>query len=554
MAPLLSRGFVLSYDMVFVPHYRWSLDLLGVSEELPRSVPIEAILAVLSRAIPTDVVQKIILVGLLVLAFVGAGRLVPSHTHAARAAAGVLFCWNPFVYERLLIGHWAILLSYATLPWIARAAIDLRTEVPHAGRRLGLWLAAAAFSSPFGGVTAAIVALACSGAPPWNQGARRPARAAGIALGLAIIVNLPWLVPALIRPEGLPASVRGLEAFRARSDSPLGSGGSLLSLGGMWNTDVAPPGRDTWLWIPSFSLILATVVLGWATLRRRWPTFAFVGVLASAAVGLLAAGALGIPGFGTVYRWIVLNVPGGGLLRDSQRYLGPLALAYAVGFGVGIDRILEFLRKAPELVAVAVVLSVLLPVSLAPTLVWGAGGRLDTAQYPASWSEARAIMARDPGQGSVLVLPWHLFFPMSWNGDRVVLDPAQRFFSRSSLTPGGLELRSGPVPPEEPLLARADALVASGAPFAKIAPALGARYVLVLKEADWRQFRSRLDGLDPVFDSPELTLFRTEAPPAHVRLIRPRAWPVVTVDLLVLAALLALATGAVVSLVRGDAH
>src|SRR5206468_360844 len=153
-------------------------------------------------------------------------------------------------------------------------------------------------------------------------------------------------------------------------------------------------------------------------------------------VGLLAAGALGIPGLRSVYRWVVLNVPGGGLLRDSQRYLAPLALAYAVGFGMGVDRLLRPSERARELAVLTVVIVLLLPVTLAPTLAWGEGGRLGTAHYPSGWFEARRIMAADPAPGRVLVLPWHLFFPMRWNGDRVVLDPAQRFFSRSALTPG----------------------------------------------------------------------------------------------------------------------
>src|SRR5204862_2172204 len=103
------------------------------------------------------------------------------------------------------------------------------------------------------------------------------------------------------------------------------------SLGGMWNTNLAPPGRQTWLWVPGFAAIGAVVVVGWTRLRRLWPAFALAGLLLAGGVGLLAAGALGIPGLRSVYRWVVLNVPGGGLLRDSQRYLAPLALAYAVG-------------------------------------------------------------------------------------------------------------------------------------------------------------------------------------------------------------------------------
>jgi DNA repair exonuclease SbcCD ATPase subunit len=49
----------------------------------------------------------------------GAARLVPTRGLAARAAAAALYAWNPFVYERLVMGHWGLLVSYAALPWAA---------------------------------------------------------------------------------------------------------------------------------------------------------------------------------------------------------------------------------------------------------------------------------------------------------------------------------------------------------------------------------------------------------------------------------------------------
>ncbi|NUT93226.1 MAG: hypothetical protein HOY78_14515, partial [Saccharothrix sp.] len=37
--PLLGRGFVLSYDMVFAPHHTLLPDSLGMGTTPPRSVP-----------------------------------------------------------------------------------------------------------------------------------------------------------------------------------------------------------------------------------------------------------------------------------------------------------------------------------------------------------------------------------------------------------------------------------------------------------------------------------------------------------------------------------
>jgi hypothetical protein len=542
LLPLLTPGYVLSYDMVFVPRYRFSSDLLGISQQVPRSVPTEGAVAVLSRVLSGDVVEKLILLTVFVLAAVGAARLVPVQRLAARLAAGILYAWNPFVYERLLIGHWFLLVGYATLPWVAGAALDFRRGRPGALPRVGLWLALAGLAGPYSGLLAAGVALLFMAAPPWPGPAAVSARRVGWALGLGLLVNLPWLLPSVLRPGGLPSTTAGLQAFAARSDSPLGTVGSLLSLGGLWNTDLSPPGRSAGVWIASFVCIAAVAGLGWWTLvyRRRWPRFAVVALLAGAAIGLVLAAGTTAPGLGAAYRWIALHVPGGGLLRDSQKFVAPLALAYAVGFGTGVERILEAAPRAAWASRGAAVLLAILPISMVPTLAWAAGNRLVSAEYPRSWSEARAIMAADPTPGSVMVLPWHLYLPFRWNDGHLVLDPAQRFFSRPALTTERLELRSGSLASEDPLARRADRVIASGRPLAAAMPELGARYLVVLEEADWRTFAGRLGGLDRVLDAPELTVYRSPATPRAVPEEQPPAAPIVAGDIVVLLAVAAL--------------
>jgi hypothetical protein len=543
IAPLLAPGYVLSYDMVFVPRYRLSGDLLGLTGQVPRSVPAEGVVALLSRGVPADVLEKGALVAIFVLSAVGAGRLVsrllPEAGSGARVAAGLLYAWNPFVYERLLIGHWQLLLAYSALPFVARASLDLREGVSGAAPRLGLWLALAGIASPYGGVLSGALALLVVAVPPYAGAARRPLRAAGAALVLALVVNLPWIVPSLTRPGGLPASPGGLAAFGPRSDSPLGTFGSLLSLGGMWNTDLAPPGRSSWVWVPSFAVILVVAVIGWVGLWRRGGQWRSVGLLAAAAAGLVLAGGTTFPITGAIVRWAGLHLPGGGLLRDSQKFVAPLALVGAVGFGAGFHRLTATLRPARMRPALGISL-VAAAVSLVPTLAWGAWGELVTSRYPGGWDAARRIMAADPAPGSVLVLPWHLYFPLRWNGERVVLDPAQRFFSRAALTTERLELRSGTLPSEDPLPRRADRVVASGRPLEPSLPGLGVRYVLLLKEADWTRFRRRTAGLERVLDGAELSLFRSQRPALPVAHPSPPAPAVIAGDAIVALALLAL--------------
>jgi hypothetical protein len=354
-----------------------------------------------------------------------------------------------------------------------------------------------------------------------------------LVAAVGLLVNLPWLVPSLLRPGGVPVRPEGVEAFAARPDGPLGTVGSLVGLGGIWNALAVPPGVGTWPWLAGLAVVLGVAGAGLPLLWRRWPPGVAVGLLVAAGGGLVLAAAPAVPGLRAVVELVVTELPGGGLVRDSQKFVAPLAVVEAVCFGLGVERLRPALpvRWARP----AVVGLVAAPVLLLPALAWGGAGRLAAVDYPPAFAEARAAMAADPAPGAVLVLPWHLYQPFAWNGDRVVLDPAQRWFTRRAVGNDDLELVGLTVPGEDPYGSRLGPLVRSAAPLAPALPGAGIRYVLVFKEGDWRAWSPRLDGLVPALDRPELALYRVPGRPAAVRFPTPPAAPVVAADLLVLA-------------------
>jgi hypothetical protein len=528
MAPLLARGYVLSYDMVFVPRLELTRNLLGLDISVARAVPGDLLVALASRLVPADLVQKLILLGVVVAAGTGAARLTPTHRPAARAAAAALYAWNPFVYERLVMGHWGLLIAYATLPFVARAGIDLRVGAPGAVRRLVLTLAIAAAASPPGGLIAAAVALCATAAPPWS--ARRTLARVGVVVGVALAVNAPWWVPSVLRPGGVPVRAEGAAAFASRPDGPLGTVGSLVGLGGIWNAFAVPPGVGSWPWVGGFAVVLAVAGAGLPALWRRLPAGAATGLLLAAGLGLLLAAAYAIPGLRSLVDLVVVHLPGGGLVRDAQKFVAPLALVEAVTFGLGVERLVPALPPRWGRAAAAGLVAA--PVLLLPALAWGAAGRLAAVPYPEAFAEARTAMAADPVPGAVLVLPWHLYLGFPWNGDRVVLDPAQRWFTRRAVGNDDLELAGTTVPGEDPYGARLGPVVAGAGPLVPALPGEGIRYVLVFKVADWAAWGPRLSGLDPVLDRPALALHRVPARPAEARLPAPPAPPVVVADVL----------------------
>src|SRR5204863_3809064 len=105
------------------------------------------------------------------------------------------------------------------------------------------------------------------------------------------------------------------QLFRARSDSPLGTLGSLASLGGVWRPDLAPPGRTTIAWIPAFLLVVGLAVAGRRRFREAWPVGARRALGIAAGLGLILAAAPSLPLTGRLMRAVAEISPGAGFLR-----------------------------------------------------------------------------------------------------------------------------------------------------------------------------------------------------------------------------------------------
>ncbi|HMD23291.1 MAG TPA: hypothetical protein VKH61_04265, partial [Streptosporangiaceae bacterium] len=259
--------------MLFVPREPFRAALPGLAP--PRAVPSDLVVAAMSRILPADILQKLVLLAIFVLACSGAAALLDREPLLARLAAGVFYAWNPYVAERLIIGHWALLLGYAALPWVLRAILAPDLDSRRGAARLVLALLPAVI----GGFAAlAVTALLAIPAGVFTRNPRR------IALVLAALTagSLPWLIPSLLHQVYVdPASVA---AFAARADTPFGSIGSLLMLGGAWNAQTVPTaygGPWSALWLAAVIVALATYLL-LARPQHRWP-----GLAVAALAGLV---------------------------------------------------------------------------------------------------------------------------------------------------------------------------------------------------------------------------------------------------------------------------
>ncbi|MEN3305500.1 MAG: hypothetical protein V7603_1702 [Micromonosporaceae bacterium] len=495
LAPLLAPGYVLVYDMVFTPRQPLLPDGLGLGSALPRAVPVDAVVALLSVAVPGAVVQKVALAAALFGAALGAGRLVPTERTATRVVAAVVYGWNAYLAERLFLGHWTLLLAYASLPWVVAAGLRLRRGEP--GAWAGLVLACApAVLVPTGGVLAAAVALAVvlpsrtrklpavlpsrtRKLPAVLPSRTRKLPAESLrrvlpVLGIAVVLNAPWWVPAALHPGGTGSDPAAVGAFAARGEGPGGPLASLLGLGGVWNAQAAPASRGGLLVPVAALLLVAGVLAGLRPLARAWGTGPVRALGGLAVAGLVLAGAGALPGTGGALRWAVVHLPGAGLLRDGQKWVAWWALLAALCGALAVEALA---RRLPDkgLRAVLVTGAVLLPVVLLPDLAWGGLGRLSPVEYPREWSAVRDLVARDPHQGDVLVLPFSAFRQFAWNGGRTLLDPAPRYLPRATVVDDTLPVGPVSVAGEDPRAARVRTAMGAGQPLGR----LGIGWVLV---------------------------------------------------------------------------
>lgn len=325
-APLLSPGYLLLRDAVSTPRSYPTDTALGLGDAAPRAVPQDALLAALSPLVDGGVLVKAILLTALWAAGYGAAVLVRELLRAPLAAqlvATTVALWNPYIAERLLQGHWSLLTGYAALPWTALAATRLRERRPGAAAALAGCFAAAGLT-PTGALLAGVLALALVGR-----------RAFAVSAALLVAACAPWLIATAVSGVGTePSDPAGITAFAARAEPGLATIGSLAGLGGIWNADAVPVSRTTLLAAAATALLVLIVGLG---IRAVATADADTGhtrtrrtLLLIAAIAIVLP-ALSATAWGTAaLEWLVVHIPGAGLLRDTQKYVALAMPAYAL--------------------------------------------------------------------------------------------------------------------------------------------------------------------------------------------------------------------------------
>ena len=517
MLPLLVPGFILTLDMVFVPHP-------PLPDDITSSYLFHAALHFLSYIVPGDVLQKALLFGILLLAGIGTHKLVknlqaqtvPPVVGWGAYFAGVFYMVNPFVYGRFMAGQYAVLLGYALLPFFFLALLKFLAQPTRAGITIltGCALAISIVSIHTLGLLA-IVVLVASSAALWRRRQEKRYILDVIKLGVSgciglILLSGYWLVPTLLGTNSIAESVDSFSVIDRQAFATDGGLLNVLALQGFWVeaqglfTLPGEPLPLSGVWqLLLFAIIATGVVSLWRQQRALAVTLGVVGGVAV----VLAVG-------GPLNQLLTTFVPLFAGYREPHKFIALLALAYAVFAAFGVTAIISKIRPRSWGRYCGAILPTL-PILVTPTMLWGFNGQLKSVQYPADWYVINARLSHVQKKEKVLFLPWHLYMKFDFNG-RIVANPASKFFDATIVGSNDPEF-AGLVPRSDPtqtglsdeILPRAKAGTHMGATLER----LGIHYVLLAKEVDYEDYvyLDRQTDLRLVTETPNLKLYRVAA-------------------------------------------
>lgn len=282
--PFLMPGEAFALrDMMVFPDMALTRAALGFGDLAARNVPQDALLGILPWPV---LAVRVVMVGAAAVAAWAGYRL--GRGAWGKAAAMTVAVWNPFVVERLLQGHWSVVAAAWLLPAVALAWSRVHDAPAHAlpGAVFTQWLASL---TPTGALAAAV----------FSRGWR--------GLLISALTCAPWAIAGIVAATSSPTAASAA-AFAPRAETHVGTLGALMGLGGIWNGQAVPASRGVGfaLFGVAFFIVIA---FGWRAVPRRWLVLAGCGY----AVALLSWAGWLTP--------IITSVPGGGLLRDAQKWL-----------------------------------------------------------------------------------------------------------------------------------------------------------------------------------------------------------------------------------------
>jgi hypothetical protein len=525
--PLLKPGYIFTLDstQTFTNPISRFFGLGQGVMATSAGIPVDLLNFLFGRVFPPWIFEKILLLGIFLLAGLGAHRLVGSKG-IGPYFAGVLYVINPFTYIRFMAGQWGLLWAYAIMPFAVKAFLEAWDKARFkAALKLALLAPLVGLLDIHGFFLLILIVIILSVIRLVRDRReqlklRQIGKTMAMSIAVFLLLNLYWIIPALTSQSTLISQIGQADMlfFAPHATSALGTMFDVASLWGFWRIGYFVTGNFIPFWWAFFVIILFLTIFGglFQKYKEQWFTlsFAIIGIIAFLlAVG--AASSLTSP----MFNWLWQNVPFFNGFRDSQKFTALLCLVYAVLGGLGVNELIRNWGGWQKRKTITIIFSIFTSVIVLTYgfPIFGFHGQLKTTDYPKGWYSVNEYLNEDKADFNVLFLPWHEYMDFSWlpTQDKDLSNPAQQFFDKHIIA--GDNMESGGIYSQStnPISKYVEFLLSKGTEVSNLgellAP-LNVKYIILVNEADYQLYAYvyKQKDLKIVKEEPGITLFENE--------------------------------------------
>jgi len=208
------------------------------------------------------------------LAMFAMGRLVVSSL-AARLSAGVLYCINPFVFSRIYVGHFPLLIGYALLPLALKSVLkQQKSEMYRHSIIVMWWIFLTSISPHYSWIFGVVVLI--SSAVEILIIRKKILQKIWYLIGSVLvyaIANVYIFLPSFFTSPTIQVGEVSLKIYRTLADPILGLYPNALGFYGFWRIGPGPvlpkAALHSWFFILLLIVIVASLSLPSLDVRRN---------------------------------------------------------------------------------------------------------------------------------------------------------------------------------------------------------------------------------------------------------------------------------------------
>ena len=456
----------------------------------------------LNQVFPMDIVQKIIYIGIMSIIVFGSWIVAPTKNAYTKFVFTSLIAWNPFVIERLVAGQYLVLFGYGMIVQIVARLLASRNWKDDL-YIAGLVVVTACFSVHFAavGVGICLVRLIVRQMGKTKKLLSKENIPTTIGVFVILVMYVLFSFDNASWQYFMDFSRNDLYAFKTGADDTWGIILSVLGGYGFW-FETYEQFISAKTILPFWPVVaIATYGLGIVGYVKKWKTASSDLKESLMTLGIIWISCLilvlgvAVPWLEQSSIWIYDHFRVLYILREPQKVVGVMQVIIALGCVYALDDI-NISKKWKY--GIGIMASIYF---IAMLIIVYMGVRMSS--YPKEWFSARTYLQENLKKTEKIILfPWHRNMPMSFAYGKYIANPSGEFFGGSAIMANNYDLQTLYSHDKSLERLHIEGLIAMEwdrknlqgddveftPDWGVAVQAINAKYIVVLKEYDWKRY------------------------------------------------------------------